>query len=152
MTTTPAITSFSGANHFLSNFYSARVCLDGVIYPSVEHAYQAAKTLDPVQRLPLQNPRLSAGQAKRIGRSLALREDWAQIRLPVMRELIADKFARGSPLAAQLIATGAAELIEGNRWGDTFWGVDLRANSASPVGANHLGRLLMQRRSELARL
>jgi len=62
------IESFSGQYRFLSNFYPARVMLgDGRIYPSVEHAYQAAK-FPPEEREPFRNPYLRAGDAKRMGR------------------------------------------------------------------------------------
>ena len=41
-----AIDSFTGDYHFLSNFAASKVELDGVEYKSVEHGYQAAKTLN----------------------------------------------------------------------------------------------------------
>ena len=44
------IDSFSGEHKFLSNFYPCNVTLDDIGYPSVEHAYQAAKTLNPEER------------------------------------------------------------------------------------------------------
>lgn len=44
----------------------------------------------------------------------------------------------------QLLATGGVELIEGNDWGDAFWGV------CGGYGQNWLGVLLMLVRSELA--
>jgi hypothetical protein len=42
-----------------------------------------------------------------------------------------------------LLATGDKELIEGNTWGDTFWGV------CNGIGQNHLGKILMAKRTEL---
>ncbi len=45
--------------------------------------------------------------------------------------------------AVYLLATGSAELIEGNDWGDDYWG------RATPQGKNHLGVVLMQVREEL---
>ena len=59
-----------------------------------------------------------------------------------MAALIAQKFDKGE-LALALKYTGDAELIEGNNWGDTFWGV------CNGVGENHLGKLLMARRAQL---
>lgn len=59
-----------------------------------------------------------------------------------MWEILRAKFKQHPELAAMLIATGDAELVEGNTWGDTFWGRDL----ATGHGENHLGRLLMELR------
>lgn len=139
------IESFSGAHAFLSSFHPAVVYLDGVACPSVEVAYQAAKTLDPAERALIFNAK-TAGIAKRLGRSLTIRPDWNAIRLSVMADLIRQKFAPGTSLAAQLLATGDAELIEGNYWHDTFWGV------CNGVGENHLGKLLMAQRTYLRSL
>ena len=46
------ISSFTGDYSFLSNFHPAEVSLDDINYPSVEHAYQAAKTLNKEERKP----------------------------------------------------------------------------------------------------
>ena len=48
-------------------------------------------------------------------------------------------------LKQRLLATGDKRLVEGNTWGDTFWGVDLRSGR----GENQLGRILMRVREEL---
>jgi hypothetical protein len=61
-----------------------------------------------------------------------------------MRALLAQKFRLGEPLGLRLLATGGAELIEGNTWDDRYWGVVVDG-----VGQNRLGQLLMQRRAEL---
>lgn len=134
------ITSFQGPFRWLSNFWIAPVMFEQHIYASVENGYQAAKT-HPSQRAPFRA--CSPGAAKRLGRRVPLPADWAQRRVCVMRDLIREKFAFGSPLAAQLLGTGDATLVEGNTWGDRFWGV------CGGVGENHLGRILMQRREEL---
>lgn len=41
---------FRGEYDFLSNFYKCNVEHEGVIYSSVENAFQAAKTLDLIER------------------------------------------------------------------------------------------------------
>jgi len=81
-----------------------------------------------------------------MGRGGPIREDWELVKVGVMTRLIADKFTPGSVLALQLVETGFAEIIEGNTWGDRFWGV------CQGEGANHLGRILMERRLFLAGL
>ncbi len=141
MPATSPITSFIGKHSFLSNFYPARVEFDRQTFPSVEHAYQAAKTLVPIERR-IFHTGISAGQAKRAGRRVTLRADWIDVKLPIMLDLLRKKFW-DDDLAQQLLATQDAELVEGNHWGDTFWGV------CRGEGANHLGRLLMQVRQEI---
>jgi len=133
------IYSFTSIYSFLSNFYHSFVKLDGIIYPSVEHAFQAAKTLDADLRKPFHKHRLlTAGDAKRMGRKLKLRPDWEHIKLQIMEDLLFSKFS--DPVLKQmLLDTGDAKLIEGNTWGDTFWGEDLHKG-----GQNHLGKLLMK--------
>lgn len=138
--TRKAITSFTESYRFLSNFYLCPVQDDrGQEYPSVEHAYQASKTLDPVERSWFTTG--SAAEAKKKGRRITLRPDWDVVKLSVMENLLRQKFAEPS-LAAALRATEPSELIEGNWWGDTYWGV------CRGQGQNHLGRLLMQIRQE----
>ena len=58
---------------FLSNFYPARVFFDGVLYDNSEAAYQAQKCADPQDRLAF--TWLTADEAKRMGRKVALRPD-----------------------------------------------------------------------------
>ena len=111
-------------------------------YPSVEHAYQSAKTLDKSER-----KRIAAlptpADAKRAGRALKLRDDWEQVKFDVMETCVRSKFTTHGDLRAKLLATGDAELIEGNDWGDTIWG------QVNGVGENRLGKILMKVRAEL---
>ena len=138
-----AINEFQGYHRFLSNFYPASVEMDKLIYPTVEHAFQAAKTADPEARKAI-SKLATPGQAKRAGRNLQLRPDWEYVKLEIMKSLVIEKFTRSQHLTEKLKATGSQELIEGNYWNDTFWGV------CRGVGRNHLGRILMQVREELA--
>ncbi len=135
------ISSFSGTYGFLSNFYLATVVLDEIEYPTVEHAFQAAKTLAPVQR---EQIRLATTMnAKRLGRRVALRSGWDGMRVEVMRGLVQQKFTRHPELARRLLATEDARLIEGNYWRDRFWGV------FEGEGENQLGLILEQVRENL---
>lgn len=135
------IESFDEAFSFLSNFHPSPIVFEGIEYRTVEHAFQAAKTLDLVKRKTIASVGLP-GIAKKLGRSLKLREDWEEVKLKVMLELVRIKF-QDYELKLQLLATHDATLIEGNWWDDTFWGV------CKGVGTNHLGRILMQVRDEL---
>lgn len=141
------IKEFVGPYRFLSNFYvPAEVVLDGVMYPTVEHAYQAAKTYDLSNRKRIEFA-ASPGQAKSLGRKLKLRSDWEQVKLDIMEDLVRQKFSSNPYLKRLLLVTDEDYLQEGNTWGDRFWGVDLR----SDVGENHLGRILMRVRDKLRR-
>jgi ribA/ribD-fused uncharacterized protein len=107
----------------------------------VEHAYQASKTVVPEERA-----RIAAastpGQAKRLGRKLTLRSAWDTLKLATMRSLVQQKFTDRA-LAVALLGTDDAELVEGNTWGDVYWGV------CNGVGENHLGKILMEIRTTL---
>lgn len=135
------IDSFKGPYRFLSNFYPAEVELDGVKYPSVEHAYQARKTNVRVEREIILNAK-KASQAKALGQSVTKIEEWDEIKVDVMKELIRKKFYN-KVLRAELLDTGDAELSEGNWWNDTFWGV------CKGRGKNMLGKILMEVRKEI---
>lgn len=135
------IDKFDGAYRFLSNFYCVNVVLDNMTFYSVEHAYQAAKSLIGHERRIVQQC-ATASEAKRIGKQLTLRADWEQVKDSVMLDLLRQKFAQ-EPLRNLLLATGNEELIEGNWWGDVYWGV------CRGRGLNLLGILLMQVRAEL---
>lgn len=137
-----AITDFRGPFKWLSNFHPVKVTFEYEEYPSVEHAYQAAKTLDEKDRIPLQYVK-SPGMAKSMGRSLVLRDDWEDVKVGVMDWLLRQKFAYPD-LKQALISTFPHLLIEGNTWGDTFWGVDAKTGH----GTNILGQLLMKIRQE----
>jgi len=129
------VLAFAKEYRFLSNFWPCRV-FNGHWYPSVEHAYQAAKCLHKRDEVTIRNAD-SASMAKRMGKSVELRPDWAKIKLEVMADLLWQKFVLNPELRARLLATGHVDIIEGNTWGDTYWG------KCGGVGHNHLGKLIM---------
>ncbi len=145
-----AIRSFR--NTVFSNFYGAKpgelhlsIMYDGVEYLTVEHAYVAAKLTDLALREEVRRlPKPAQAKAFLHERGLTPRLGWDEMKLAVMENLVRQKFAHPC-LAALLLATGDEELIEGNTWNDTFWGVDAETGE----GKNHLGRILMKVRSEL---
>lgn len=130
------IDNFHGEYRWLSNFWPVKVVLDGRTYPSVEAAYQAAKTVSPQERKPFE--KMNPFEAKKAGRRITLRRDWDQVKLGVMRSLLEQKFSPGGELHKMLLSTKPHTLIEGNTWNDTFWGV------CRGRGNNHLGKLLME--------
>lgn len=135
------ISSFTGKYYFLSNFYPCSITYQGITYPSSEHAFVAAKSDDTRDREYIATIN-SPGKAKQYGRRLILRNGWDDIRVNIMRDIVRIKFSSDDYLRDSLLSTGSEELVEGNYWGDTFWG-------QSPVGTgqNNLGKILMEIRS-----
>jgi len=137
------ISSFRGDHAFLSNFHPSPVAFEGDTYPTVEHAFQAAKSLDPeVRRRIGSAPTPAAAKAR--GKRCELRPDWERVKLGVMEACLRAKFADPA-LRARLLATGDEELVEENRWNDRYWG------TCRGKGQNHLGKLLMKIRGEIRR-
>lgn len=135
------IDRFSGEYRFLSNFFSVKIDFAGIVYPSIEHAYQAMKTLHVPTREFISTID-TAGMAKQYGKTLNLRNDWEDVKLQIMLDLLMIKFSKPT-FKLRLLQTGDALLVEGNTWGDTFWGV------CRGVGHNHLGKHLMHVREIL---
>ena len=129
------IDSFRDKYFFLSNFYED---VDGYI---LERDFQATKATNDEDRNRILSAK-TAKDAKHIGDTIECRKDWKDIRLAVMHRLVKAKFSK-FPFAGLLKKTQDAELIEGNWWHDTYWGV------CDGVGENHLGKILMLVRAEL---
>jgi ribA/ribD-fused uncharacterized protein len=134
------IHGFFGEHRWLSNFWPCEVELDGDLYATVEHAYQAAKTdelweRERIRQLP------SPSHVKALSKVLHKRKDWDDLRLQVMEYLLRQKFNKPE-FKEKLLATGLSHLEETNTWGDDFWGV------CNGKGENHLGNLLMKIRTE----
>lgn len=132
------IDRFEGKFRWLSNFYPCDVPYEGLIYPSSEHAFVAAKTLDQSLRLKIQEIE-TPGWAKKFGRNLELRTNWDSIRIEEMCKIVTAKFTYNLWLRDKLLDTAPHELVEGNYWNDRFWGKDLAG-----YGENNLGKILME--------
>lgn len=138
-----SITGFSGDYEFLSNFYEVSVEYNGLTYGSTEAAFQAQKCITDEERIAF--TKYSPDKSKRAGKRVNLRPDWEDVKIRIMEEVLRAKFTQHKDLAERLISTGDKILIEGNDWGDVFWGAD----SSTGEGENHLGKLLMKIRGEL---
>jgi ribA/ribD-fused uncharacterized protein len=137
-----SIGPFRGEWAFLSNFFPCQVEYEGLVYASVEHAYQAAKRADRRYRDLVQGA-ATPGAAKRVGNAWQPDPGWCGRKERVMRELLRTKFDNHH-LKRALIATGRRQLVEVNNWGDRYWG---RFNGD---GANRLGKLLEDVRQEVS--
>lgn len=137
------VNGFFNEFRFLSNFWYSEVVVDGVVYPTVEHAYQAAKFTDIEERTLVAEAR-TPGKAKRVSYKMkSFRTDWDEVKVDIMKVLVRQKFTRHDDLSVQLMLTHPHELEETNTWGDVFWGV------CDGVGENQLGKILMDIREEL---
>lgn len=138
-----ATNGFCGEYVFLSNFYPCKIKAWGLEFNSVEILFQASKCANEEDRLKFVNfSAEESGKAKRLGRKIKLRSNWEDVKLSYMRHLLELKF-KNEDLKSMLISTGDEELIEYNYWNDTFYGV------CNGVGSNHLGKLLMELRTNL---
>ena len=140
--------AFRGSRAYLSNFYHAPFTFAGKLWPTVEHAFQAAKTLHPDLREKIRS-QVTPGEAKALGRVVELRNNWEQIKVTIMGELLQEKFIQHHDLGSKLLATGNEELIEYNTWHDNIWGDCTCAKCAGISGENLLGKLLMETRRKL---
>jgi ribA/ribD-fused uncharacterized protein len=140
------IAKFEGKDAFLSNFASSPINYEGITYPTVEHAFQAAKTLSTEERATIA-AMATPGQAKRAGRRVSLRSDWETVKFSVMEECLRLKFA-DPVLRKKLLNTGDLVLVEGNTWHDNIWGSCTCPNCGNR-GGNALGQMLMSIREEL---
>lgn len=134
------IKGFFGKYRWLSNFHECEIVYEGLMYPSSENAYQAAKVITE-DRHKLQT--CSAAESKKVWKTCkkidASPEAWEARKYRVMSEILFDKFNRHADLVQKLMDTGARYLEETNHWGDMFWGVDIHGG-----GKNNLGKLLME--------
>jgi ribA/ribD-fused uncharacterized protein len=141
------ISLFLGDDFFLSNFYEKEFVWRNILWKTSEHAYQWAKG-DDSDTVGLEAIRTAPtpGKAKRLGRKVKMRADWEEVKYEIMKDIVRTKFS-DPELAQKLLATGQAELIEGNTWGDKTWGC-VKENGEWE-GRNLLGRILMEIRTEL---
>jgi ribA/ribD-fused uncharacterized protein len=163
--------SADGANGIFSNFYKAPVKYNGKVYPTSEHAYQAAKFDYPgaseVNKRYVEAIRLEPspakiffmGRQKKIGglpwrvelskkielyKEAKVRPDWERQKLPIMKEIVRAKFTQHLKLQDDLLRTKDAVLVE-HTSRDKYWG-----DGGNGSGANHLGKLLMELREEFS--
>ena len=135
------ITRFIGEHAFLSNWHIASFSVNGKLYPSVEHAYQASKASTESEHEIIRHAKTPA-EAKKLGQSIVVREGWHESKVSLMRDFVRAKF--DNPLLQELlVATGDAELVQDNKFNDRFWG------TCGGVGQNWLGKILQEVREEV---
>ena len=132
------IDRFRGPYNFLSNFYySPFIDGNGLMWKTVEHYYQAQKAKDFYNKVNIMETE-TPSEAKKLGSKVSLRPDWTIAeRVKVMKRALRMKFDQNRKIKQKLIDTHPEELVEGNDWGDIFWG------QVNGKGQNFLGKLLM---------
>ena len=135
------IQGFQNEYRWLSNFWLSPFVYRGYRWPTVEHCYVAHKSeeeyFDEVAQDVMD---MTAGQAKRHGKNIIMREDFDQIKLYFMHILTGLKYSQNPALAELLKATNLEYIEETN---DTYWGV------CNGKGENHLGKIIMNIRTTL---
>ena len=138
------INLFKDEYEVYSNFYPCIIIFEDIEYPTLEHAYQAAKTLDQNIRKKISMiPASQAGKAKRLGSKVKLRPNWELIKLTIMKNLLIQKFSK-EPFKSLLLNTYDIMIIEGNYWHDNYWGDCYCSKCQDIVGQNNLGKLIMK--------
>jgi ribA/ribD-fused uncharacterized protein len=135
---TNTIHQFRGEFSWLSNFAECKISYKGYDYDSVEHAYIAQKSDSEDWKDICANGGYSAGNLKKVSKEIDIIEDWDNLKLPIMRNLLVQKFTQ-EPFKSKLLQTDNMYIEEGNWWGDEFWGISFKTGN----GKNYLGKLIM---------
>lgn len=142
------IDSFTGEYAFMSNFSYSPMEFEDISVPTAEHAFQMMKTsAQDMREFVAMAP--TASQAKSRGRGVKLRGDWEQIKFDIMYRIQRAKYEQNPHLRTMLLATGDAELEEGNWWHDNIYGNCKCERCKDIEGHNMLGNILMKVREEL---
>lgn len=146
------IKGFFGEYRFLSNFWPAKVFLDGEQYACVENAYQASKYKKESREYLLKcSPKEAIIFSKENIIDACPFEKWEEVKFRVMKNLLTQKFNKelNPENYKKLKETDNKYLEETNYWNDTYWGVSKSDAKEEGMGDNNLGILLMEIRSRL---
>jgi len=127
---------------WMRNDYLSNITVGKWTFPSVEHAYQAAKFKDGSVKDEIAEAD-DVRAARKIGRNRdGMRDDWDTHRSTIMESLVRQKFTNDAILSDRLAKTGSADIVmEGY---DEYWGT-----GRTGYGENTLGTILETVRSEI---
>ena len=108
---------FKNEYKWLSNFEPCEIELHGIIYQSVESAYQSEKSNNENWKEFCKNN--SSRDVKIKSKSIKIRKDWNDVKLKLMENLLIQKFSK-EPFKTLLLETGDENIVEGNFWNDLF--------------------------------
>lgn len=129
-----------------SNFAAAPFTLDGRVWPTVEHYFQASKFLDSENQEAIRltkSPMIAARMGR--DRKRPLRADWESVKIGLMTDAVMAKFTAHEDMRTILLSTGSAIIVEHTKR-DKFWG-----DGGDKSGKNWLGVILMRVRDDLAK-
>ena len=129
---------------WMSNFAKYPIEVDGKIWPTSEHYFQASKFpgsdyAEAIRQQP--SPKFAAKFGN--SREHPLRTDWEEVKESVMRKAVLAKFTQHPDLRAWLLDTGDAILVE-HTTKDSYW-----ADGGDGSGKNRLGAIRMEVRAQL---
>jgi hypothetical protein len=130
--------------YIFNNFSAHAIEFGGKLYPTCEHAYQAAKCTDSKGQEAIRNAR-SPLEAKRLANETygAARDpDWGNKKVAVVEEILRAKLAQHPEAQEALKESGHEDIVEDSPT-DYFWG-----EGADGSGQNMLGKLWMKLRDE----
>ena len=140
------INFYSTADEFgcFSNFAAYPIKLQGKVWPTSEHYFQAQKFVGTEREEEIRQAK-SPMIAARMGRSRKhpLRKDWEAVKDALMLEAVLAKFTQHDDLREILLGTGQARLVE-HTDNDSYW-----ADGGDGSGKNMLGIVLMKVRDQL---
>jgi predicted NAD-dependent protein-ADP-ribosyltransferase YbiA (DUF1768 family) len=154
------ITQFKEKYDFLDPAYYCLAEYDGVIYNSAEAAFLASQYDSPYFRSMFRDSALPIWRARELAKRLQKRRDWTpELSLELMRQITLDKFSRSLNLRSLLLATRHERIVAENNWHEQFWGRCIcntrpgkygQKDACLMPGSNHLGKILMSVRDQLA--
>lgn len=150
-----AIIWFYGKYRFLSNFYNCHINYRGRTYQNAEAAFQAQKVdvlsafrpnqFSEKDKEVFTNTKdanyiklLGMGRVKEHPEYRMNQEElsvWNRNALSIMEEIVRAKFEQNQDLKEKLLETESLNLIEGNNWGDDYYGITLVSEYDNPKNA-----------------
>lgn len=145
---------------YLSNFYPAKVVYKGVAFPSIEHAFQAAKYLlsnkpeafKSIAHLKTAREAKSAGSKSGMKKRGAMLDvvRWNELSTDIMRQLVESR-VKHDAVYRKILKAARKKKIKlyhfesacGKRGGKPFWGGYFKAGSREWFGTNMLGEIMM---------
>lgn len=150
------ILAFYGYKSFLSNHYSCKIYVDGIIFNSVEQAmmYKKAMLFEDYTIAKKLKSETFPPRCKKLGRRVSNFKEsiWDDAKYNIVYKCVFNKFKQNKKLQRQLLNTADYDIVEASY--DNVWGVGISMNDTtikdkSNWGENLLGKILMEVRDEL---
>jgi len=148
--TSGKIIGFYGREFYcFSNFSSFAVEWNGRVWPTAEHAYQAAHFFGANQSLLVEKiyKSRSAYEAYKLAKANTdkVLVRWDHVKIVIMKDIVKHKLEQNPYVMRKLIQTGKKLIVEDSPK-DDFWGWGPDGN-----GRNELGKIWMRLREELVK-